>query len=140
MTIGLKCVAVVVFAAVGVAGCEARKAAVTPPEFTYTRSPLQVVVDGVAETADVAEVRPAFFEDDLKPLLGRFFVVDEYQPGKAAVAVLSDAYWRNRFKGRPEVIGSKVGVDGRDRVIIGVAPPHLQPEKPASVFVPSISR
>jgi hypothetical protein len=139
VTIGLKCV-VALLIAVGVAGCEAREPAVTPPEFTYTRSRLQVVVDGVTETADVAEVRPAFFEDDLKPLLGRFFVVDEYQPGRTAVAVLSDAYWRSRFNGRPDAIGSKVGVDGRDRVIIGVAPPQLQPEKPASVFVPSTSR
>ena len=52
------------------------------------------------------------------------------------MAVISHAYWKNRFNEQPSVIGSHVVVDGTRRTIVGVATPRLQPDKPASVFVP----
>jgi predicted permease len=39
-----------------------------------------------------------------------------------AVAVLTDAYWRRAYAGRPEVIGQSVVLDGHPFTIVGIAP------------------
>jgi hypothetical protein len=98
-----------------------------------------VVVDGASEMADVAHVSAEFFKTEgLQPLIGRFFIVDEFRPGGAAVAVLSHAYWTDRFRAQPAVIGTTIAVDGKEVVVVGVGPPRLQPPQPVSVLIPSL--
>jgi predicted permease len=64
------------------------------------------------------------------PALGRTFVAGDGQPGRDAVVILSDAFWRSRFGASPQVIGSTLQLDGRDYTVVGVMPPgfnHPQP-------------
>jgi MacB-like periplasmic core domain len=122
---------------IGVAGCVRFEPPITPPESTHTRVRAPVVVDGASEMADVAQVSPEFFKaDGLQPILGRFFTVEDFRPGTVGVAVLSHAYWTDRFKAQPAVIGTKIVVDGKEAVVVGVGPPRLQPPQPVSVLIP----
>ena len=125
---------------IGVTGCVRYEPPITPPESTYTRVRVPVVVDGASEMADVAHVTPEFFKTEgLQPFIGRFLIVDEFRPGPTAVAVLSHAYWTDRFKAQPSVIGTKIVVDGKEVVVVGVGPPRLQPPQPVSVMIPGTS-
>ena len=57
------------------------------------------------------------------PELGRGFNPDEDQaPGRDAVMVLSNDYWKSDFGGDSSVIGRHVRVNGIDFTVIGVAP------------------
>ena len=62
----------------------------------------------------------------LPPVMGREFTPDEDQPGGTAVAMLGEKFWRKRFGGRPEVLGSTLQLDGKTYLIVGVsrAQPH----------------
>lgn len=53
---------------------------------------------------------------------GRSFTVDEERPQSgAAVAVVSYAFWRRRGL-RPDIIGQRIMLNGRELTIVGVAP------------------
>lgn len=56
--------------------------------------------------------------------LGRAFRDDEDRVGGAsAVAVISDRLWRDRFGGRPGIVGETIRLNGRPITVIGIAPP-----------------
>lgn len=57
----------------------------------------------------------------LKPLLGRWFYLDEDQPGNH-VAMLGYETWQSQFGGDPSVIGTNILIDGEQTTIIGVMP------------------
>ena len=61
----------------------------------------------------------------VQPVLGRGFRADEGQPGREGVIVLTQEYWRRRFKSDPGVIGTAVQVDGSPATIIGVLPANV---------------
>src|ERR1700730_17139012 len=44
----------------------------------------------------------------VKPLLGRAFTEQENQPGKDAVAILTDGLWRRRFGSDPNIINRTI--------------------------------
>jgi predicted permease len=54
--------------------------------------------------------------------LGRVFALSDAQPGIAEVAVISDALWKRRFGGDPNVLGRRIRIDNDMYSIIGVAP------------------
>jgi predicted permease len=55
--------------------------------------------------------------------VGRTFAPDEdTAPGTHPVAVLSDALWTDQFGADPNVVGTRVAINGRPFTIIGVAP------------------
>ena len=59
-----------------------------------------------------------------RPAAGRFFLADEDRsPGAVPVVVLSHAFWTNRFKGDPAVVGTTLTLSGRPYAIVGVAEP-----------------
>ena len=59
----------------------------------------------------------------LYPALGRLIGPDDDKViGESPVVVLSHAYWRTRFDGRPDVINQAMIVNGQSMTIIGVAP------------------
>src|SRR5689334_9790206 len=59
----------------------------------------------------------------LKPASGRFLRPEEAErPGTEPVLVISYDYWQTRFRGAPGAVGQKLRVNGRELVIIGVAP------------------
>ena len=57
-----------------------------------------------------------------KAALGRGFRADDDRPGAAAVVLLSDGVWRNRYGADPSVIGKTVKVNAVPTTVIGVMP------------------
>jgi len=57
------------------------------------------------------------------PQHGRLFVAADAQPGAAAVAILSDGFWRRRFGGDPGIVGRELTFDGGVRRVVGIMPP-----------------
>jgi putative ABC transport system permease protein len=61
----------------------------------------------------------------VRPVIGRGFLPEEFQPGGDDVLILTDVYWRSRFAGDPSVIGRTISVDGRTSTIVGVLPSNV---------------
>jgi len=75
-----------------------------------------------ADTAVVGSISPGFLETlNIHAAAGRAFSIEEAHRS-AAVAMISDAFWKARFRGTREAIGSVVRVDGQAHTIIGVIP------------------
>ena len=93
--------------------------------------------DGKEESIKVARVSRDFFDGPkVTPLLGRFFVPEEYRGGGTSVGVLSHEYWSGRFASTPGVIGQQIQLDGRAVVIVGIGPKNFGPAD-APVWVPA---
>jgi len=57
------------------------------------------------------------------PALGRWFRADEDEaPGRAAVAVLSAAFWQRSFGADPGAIGATFTLNSQSFIVVGVAP------------------
>lgn len=54
--------------------------------------------------------------------LGRVFVPDEDQPGRAPTAVLSYGTWARRFGSDPAILGRKIMLNGATYEVVGVMP------------------
>src|SRR5580700_6776435 len=52
--------------------------------------------------------------------LGRVLLPEEDQPGKPAVAILSDRIWRRLFNSDPEIVGKSITLDGNAYTVAGV--------------------
>jgi len=59
------------------------------------------------------------------PALGRGFLAEEEEPGKENVVVISDALWRRRYGGDPQIVGRTITVNGTSHVVVGIAPSSL---------------
>jgi predicted permease len=55
--------------------------------------------------------------------LGRLFVRSDAVAGQPPVVVISDALWRERFRGAADVVGKTFGVFGEPYTIVGVTEP-----------------
>ncbi len=81
-----------------------------------------------ANLFDVLGVQPAY---------GRAFTIEEEEPGKDAVVVLSDGLWKRRFGSDPQIVGQQVSLSGRSRTVIGVMPAGFSfPEKDTEAWIP----
>lgn len=58
--------------------------------------------------------------------LGRSFTGEEARPGGPAVAMISHAFWQDRYGGSPEVLGRTLRLDGVEHTVVGVAPPAVE--------------
>jgi predicted permease len=56
------------------------------------------------------------------PALGRTFRAEEELPNGPKAVVLTDQFWRDRFHGRRDVLGSVITLDGLPYAVIGVLP------------------
>src|SRR5262249_49740084 len=79
----------------------------------------------------------------IQPALGRFFLPEEDQVrGRDAVAVISTAFWQQRFSGDPDVVGRAMTINGVSFQIIGVAPeefPGILPGAPRNdIWIPAM--
>src|SRR3984893_3854797 len=61
----------------------------------------------------------------VQPLLGRVFTAEEDEHSQQ-VAVLSYATWQNRFHGDPQILGTKVLLDRKPYLVIGVMPRNFE--------------
>jgi predicted permease len=62
----------------------------------------------------------------VKATLGRTFTIEEEEPGREQVVVLSDAFWRRRFGADPGVLGKSLHLNNKAYTVIGVLPPELE--------------
>jgi len=112
------------------------EAGVTAPDIqAYTRDthgfdslggyqPGSYELSGVGEPAQVNGSRLSggvFPALGVAPLMGRFFTQQE-DVQKEPVAVVSYSLWQNRLHGAPGVLGSKILLDRKPYVIVGVMP------------------
>ena len=61
-----------------------------------------------------------------EPAIGRGFRVEEEEPGRDRVAILSDGFWRRRFGADSGVINRPIRLDGAEYVVIGVLPADFE--------------
>jgi putative ABC transport system permease protein len=57
-----------------------------------------------------------------QPILGRDFVVEEDQPGREKVVIISEGLWARRFGSDPNVLGKTLKLDGEEFTVVGVMP------------------
>jgi putative ABC transport system permease protein len=90
---------------------------VSPTKFQLAR-------DGAeAETVDGEYVEGTLFSLlGLQPAMGRLIDPQDARPGAAPVAVVSWAYWKNRFNLNPAILGAHIKVNGVATPIVGVTP------------------
>jgi predicted permease len=82
---------------------------------------------GGTERVPTTRVSPEFFETlGMQPIIGRGFTEAETAPGADRVAVVTDAFWRQRLSADPNVLGRKLRVNGGSIAVIGVLPPEFR--------------
>ncbi|MFC1766095.1 ABC transporter permease, partial [Planctomycetota bacterium] len=91
----------------------------------YRRVPVHIGrSDGPQERSWVEMVSNNYFEVlEIKPLLGRFFLAEDQQPGQEPIVVLTYDYWRRRCQSDPDIIGQTLNIRCLPTTVIGVCPP-----------------
>jgi putative ABC transport system permease protein len=93
--------------------------------------------NGEPETFRGWIVTDGFFEAlGARPLYGRAFLPDEYQPGKGQVVVIGYGLWQRRFGGDPKLIGQQLTLNNQPFIVIGVMPPEFQYPPGREVWAP----
>ncbi|PYR44917.1 MAG: hypothetical protein DMF89_26595 [Acidobacteria bacterium] len=84
-----------------------------------------VTLSGDAVPVKLLEIRATsryFAVLGAQAALGRTFGVDDDQPGREHVVVLSHALWTSQFGANPTLIGQAIRLDGTPYTVIGVMP------------------
>jgi putative ABC transport system permease protein len=82
---------------------------------------INLIADGRTEQVRAAfDTASAFQAYGLPLILGRAFTAEEDQPGGPAVAVLTEALWRNRFNADPNILGKNIVLNGVGFEVVGV--------------------
>lgn len=68
----------------------------------------------------------------VKPMIGRLFLPEEYEPGKNQVVILGNAFWRSHYGGDRTIINQTITLDGRSFTVTGVMPPGIYPLWPTT--------
>ena len=94
-----------------------------------------------ADSIPGARVTPGFFRLlRVEPVRGRAFLPGDTARYAAPVAIIDAGLWHRAYGGRSDVIGRMILLNGRPRMIVGVAPRDLvipmSGEPPREVFVP----
>lgn len=93
--------------------------------FSCTPRPI-IATSGVADRTTQMEVSPDFFAViGATPLLGRLLEPSDFAPGAAPVVVITHALWRQRLNANPDVVSSRLSVDGVPATVIGVLRPEF---------------
>jgi predicted permease len=74
------------------------------------------VIHGVRASANIFAVL------GVRPALGRAFLPNEDEPGRGHVVVITDGFWRRRFRADPSALGKFLTLDGVPHEIVGVLP------------------
>jgi putative ABC transport system permease protein len=70
-----------------------------------------------------AVVTPGFFQVfGVTPQAGRVFSPEADPPGGERAVVLSDALWKSRFGGEPDVVGQRLEMNGVSTLVVGIMP------------------
>ena len=93
---------------------------------------------GDAERILTAKVTAQFFSVlGTQPLRGRSFSIEEDQPGREQVAILSYSVWQHRFGGDENIVGKNLVLDGVNHTVVGVMPSDFQfPNSEVQIWTP----
>ncbi len=84
-------------------------------------------------------VSAAFFDTlGVRPLLGRAIRAEDDVPNAPAIAVLNYSTWVRRFGSDPNIVGTRMTLDGDDVEIVGVMPPGVDFPRGAEFWVPAV--
>ena len=94
----------------------------------FRMSPVNVGEPGRTDRVFAQLVSGNYFEAlGLDGAVGRLLIPrDAERPGGEPVVVLSHDYWQARLAGDPRVLGRTLRVNGRDLLVVGVAPERFQ--------------
>jgi predicted permease len=83
-----------------------------------------MAIDDQTLSGDVMLVSGSYFQVlALKPAIGRLFgPADDQTIGGHYVAVLGNAFWKNRLGSDPAIVGRTIIINGQQMIIVGVAP------------------
>jgi predicted permease len=101
-----------------------------------------LLVPGAPPEAIVRHRVTASFFDVLRvrPSLGRVFTIDNEVDGRDRVTVLSDAFWRRRFGGDPNIVGRTIPINGEPYEVLGIMPAQFSYPvgalQPAELWIP----
>src|SRR5215475_603468 len=86
---------------------------------------------GEPEEIRAATVSVNFFKlMGVNPAFGRAFTIEEEQPGKDKVVILSHSLWQRRFGADPGILNKTITLSDEPYVVVGIMPPGFQfPEK-----------
>ncbi|MGE5645027.1 MAG: ABC transporter permease [Acidobacteriota bacterium] len=91
---------------------------------------------GPAENVPVGFVSSEFLHTlGVQPILGRGLTASDDQRSSMPVAVLTHAFWQNRFGGDRSVLGRTLRIAQRDFNVIGVLPASFRFHRPGQVYV-----
>ena len=95
--------------------------------------------DGSPERVVGARVTASLFPVlGVAPVLGRSFLLEEDQPGRDQVVMISHRLWQNRFASDPNMVGRAIVLNGRSLNVVGVMPAGFEfPFQDISVWKPA---
>ncbi len=77
--------------------------------------------DGESESVNGALITPELFRQlTVQPMLGRALSDDDAFFAGERVVVISEALWRRTFAADPEVVGSRIDVNGAPATVVGI--------------------
>jgi predicted permease len=82
-----------------------------------------VASEGTSESADAQAVSGNYFDTlGVVPALGRLIGEADDRAGAEPVAVISHAFWQQRFAGRTDIVGRVLAVNATPVTVVGVLP------------------
>ena len=102
--------------------------------FNITERDRPESVDGIKASA---ELLPMF---GVQPLMGRFLLREETEPGRDQEAVIGYRLWQVRFGSDPSILGKNIDLNQRRYTIVGVMPASFRFtfDQDMDVFVPLV--
>jgi len=79
-----------------------------------------IKVDGIEATSSLLPMLGA------KAMLGRIFLPEEDEPGKAQTVLLTYGFWQREFAGDPNIVGRSITLDDHPHTIVGVLSPAFR--------------
>ena len=93
----------------------------------FTDQRLNLTGDFEPEELTIQIATPEFFKVlGVDPMLGRYLMTEDGEPGKPPVTVLSYSLWQRRFGGRTDIVGQPISLNGMPVTVIGVMPAGFQ--------------
>jgi putative ABC transport system permease protein len=89
----------------------------------FKGSSLNLIGTGDPERLHGLNVTEGFFAMlGAQPQLGRDFLLEEDQPGRSNVVILSHGLWQRRFGADPKILNQSITLSGQSYTVIGVMP------------------
>ena len=94
--------------------------------FAFRPTPLSLGSGGEPQRIRGHLVTGSYFETlGVTPVVGRLITADDDRTGAPPTAVIGYRLWHERFAASPGITASTVALNGRQFVVIGVAPEHF---------------